>query len=75
MYRLSKLSLTLHVATITVERCYSGMKIVKTVLRNRIGDQFLSYCFICFIEKIFEDITNETIIKRFQGMSECRVHL
>ena len=51
VYRLLKLSLTLPVATATVERCFSGMKIVKTVLRNRIGDQFLSDCLICFIEK------------------------
>uniref|UniRef100_A0A0D3BLP4 TTF-type domain-containing protein n=1 Tax=Brassica oleracea var. oleracea TaxID=109376 RepID=A0A0D3BLP4_BRAOL len=74
VYRLLKLSLTLPVATATVERCFSGMKIVKTVLRNRIGDQFLSDC--CFIEKkIFEDVANETVIKRFQAMSERRVHL
>ncbi|ESQ33261.1 hypothetical protein EUTSA_v10005675mg, partial [Eutrema salsugineum] len=32
VYRLLKLVLTLPVATATVERCFSGMKIVKTVL-------------------------------------------
>ena len=76
VYRLLKLSLILHVATATVERCFSGIKTVKTVLRNRICDQFLSDCIICFTEKeIFEDVTNETVIKRFQTMSERRVHL
>lgn len=76
VYRLLKLALTLPVATATVERCFSGMKIVKTTLRNRIGDQFLSDCLICYIEKeLFEDVTNETVIKRFQAMSERRVHL
>ncbi|XP_013608239.1 PREDICTED: uncharacterized protein LOC106315002 [Brassica oleracea var. oleracea] len=38
VYRLLKLSLILHVATATVERCFSGIKTVKTVLRNRICD-------------------------------------
>ena len=76
VYWLLKLSLILHVATATVERCFSGIKTVKTVLRNRICDQFLSDCIICFTEKeIFEDVTNETVIKKFQTMSERRVHL
>ncbi|ESQ50414.1 hypothetical protein EUTSA_v10002288mg [Eutrema salsugineum] len=51
VYRLLKLTLTLPVATPTVERCFLGMKIVKTVLRNDIGDQFLSDCLICYIKK------------------------
>jgi len=38
VYRLLKLILILHVATATVERCFSAMKIVKTDRRNRIGD-------------------------------------
>jgi len=36
--RLLKLILILPVATATVERCFSAMKIVKTDRRNRIGD-------------------------------------
>ncbi|ESQ50249.1 hypothetical protein EUTSA_v10002181mg [Eutrema salsugineum] len=33
-------------------------------------------CLVCFIEKhVLETITNETVIKRFQNMSERRVHL
>ncbi|AEE77626.1 General transcription factor 2-related zinc finger protein [Arabidopsis thaliana] len=38
LMRLLKLILILHVATATVERCFSAMKIVKTDRRNRIGD-------------------------------------
>ncbi|ESQ50277.1 hypothetical protein EUTSA_v10002330mg [Eutrema salsugineum] len=76
VYRLLKLCLILPVATATVERCFSAMKIVKTTLRNSIGDEFLSDCLVCFIEKqVLETITNETVIKRFQNMSERRVHL
>ncbi|ESQ28986.1 hypothetical protein EUTSA_v10024135mg [Eutrema salsugineum] len=50
VYRLLKLVLTLPVATATVERCFSAMKFVKTTSRNRIRDQFLSDCLVCFIE-------------------------
>ena len=51
VYRLLKLVLVLPVATATVERCFSAIKIVKTFLRNRIGDKFMSICLICYVEK------------------------
>ncbi|CAM8991447.1 unnamed protein product [Rhodiola kirilowii] len=41
VFRLLKLVLTLSVATATVERCFSAMKIVKTSLCNRMADPFL----------------------------------
>ncbi|XP_013601272.1 PREDICTED: uncharacterized protein LOC106308682 [Brassica oleracea var. oleracea] len=69
VYRLLKLILP--VATATVERSFSAMKIVKTDRRNRIGDQFLNDCLICFIEKdVFEKIMNVTVMKRFQDMKD-----
>ena len=40
IYRLLKLALTLPVATASVERCFSTMKLMKTYLRNRMGDEF-----------------------------------
>ncbi|ESQ50881.1 hypothetical protein EUTSA_v10022584mg [Eutrema salsugineum] len=74
VYRLLKLVLTLPVATATVERCFSAMKFVKTTSRNGIRDQFLSDCLVCFIEKeLFESVTNETVMKRFQTMAQHRV--
>ncbi|EOA33131.1 hypothetical protein CARUB_v10016470mg [Capsella rubella] len=76
VYRLLKLVLTLRVATASVERCFSAMKLVKTAARNRIGDQFLSDCLVCYIEKeLFEAVTNENVIKRFQLLNERRVVL
>ena len=73
VYRLLKLALTLPVATATVERCFSAMKIVKNALRNKIGDDYLSYSLICFVEKQFLDtITNETIVDRFHKMKNRR---
>ena len=76
VYRLLKLVLTLPVATVSVERCFSAVKLVKTTARNRIGDQFLSDCMVCFIEKeLFDSVSNERVIERFQKMNERRVVL
>jgi len=76
IYRLVKLSLILPVATATVERCFSAMKLVKSVLRNRISDGFLNDCVICAIEReAFSKITNEEIIKRFLLMCPRRFQL
>ena len=76
VYRLLKLVLNLPVATATVKRCFSAMKIVKTSLRNRISDQFLNDCVICFVEKeLFEKITNEIVVKRFQTMESRMINL
>nr|XP_043614692.1 uncharacterized protein LOC122586772 [Erigeron canadensis] len=69
VYRLVKLALVLPVATATVERCFSSMKLVKTDLRNRIGDMFFNSCLICSIEReALANVTNEQIIKRFLNM-------
>ncbi|RID52634.1 hypothetical protein BRARA_G00086 [Brassica rapa] len=76
VYRLLKLALILPVATATVERCFSAMKIVKTDRRNRIGDEFLNDCLVCYIEKdVFQTVTNETAMKRFQNMKDRRMLL
>ncbi|KAL4571449.1 hypothetical protein LXL04_018209 [Taraxacum kok-saghyz] len=42
VYLLLKLALILPIATASVERAFSAMKLVKTDLRNKMGDQFLS---------------------------------
>ena len=73
VYRLLKLALVLPVATATVERCFSTMKLVKSDLRNRIGDGFLSDCLISAIEKeALANVTNEDVINRFQKMKTRR---
>jgi hypothetical protein len=69
VYRLLKLVLVLPVATATVEKCFSGMKIVKTSLSNRMGDQHLSHRLICYIEKEeMKKVSNETVVRRFMTM-------
>ena len=40
-------------AAASVERCFSAMKIVKVVLHNRIGDEFMNDCIVCLMEHGF----------------------
>ncbi|KAK9757909.1 hypothetical protein RND81_01G194300, partial [Saponaria officinalis] len=42
------------------ERAFSAMNIIKTDLRNKMGDDFLTNCLVCYIEKdVFRSIDNE----------------
>ena len=69
VYRLLKLVLVLPVATATIERCFSGMKIAKTSLSNRMGDEHLSHRLICYIEKEeMKKVSNESVVRRFMTM-------
>ena len=73
VYQLLKLVLVLPVATASVERCFSGMKIVKTVLRNRIGDDFMNHCIICFLEqRLLYSIPRKDVIDYFLKMRDRR---
>ncbi|XP_028118402.1 uncharacterized protein LOC114315969 [Camellia sinensis] len=49
--RLIHLVLTLPISTATTKRAFSAMKIVKTRLRNRMKDDFLSSYLLTFVEK------------------------
>ncbi|XP_023731068.1 uncharacterized protein LOC111878805 [Lactuca sativa] len=51
VYLILKLALILPVATANVERAFSAMKLVKTDVRNKMGDQFLSDSLVSYIEK------------------------
>ncbi|KAJ9556488.1 hypothetical protein OSB04_011102 [Centaurea solstitialis] len=76
VYRLLKLALVLPIATATVERCFSAMKIVKTDLRNKIGDEFLNDELICTIEKeALLNVTSDDVINQFQKMKSRRTQL
>ena len=72
-YRLLKLVIVLPIATATVERSFSAMRIVKTYLRNRLGDDALKYDLICYVEKSeMRKVTNDAVIDRFEAMKERR---
>ena len=59
--------LVLPIATALVERCFSVVKFVKTDLQNRIGDEFMNDCVVCFVEQEFLDaIPNDDVIVRFR---------
>ncbi|KAH7655857.1 Ribonuclease H-like protein [Dioscorea alata] len=66
VYRLIELALILPVATTSVERSFSAMNIIKTDLRNKIGDEWLNDMMICYIERqLFATIDDEAILVRF----------
>ncbi|XP_071706723.1 uncharacterized protein [Rutidosis leptorrhynchoides] len=76
VYRLLKLALVLPVATATVERCFSTMKLVKSDLRNRMNDDFLNGCLLGAIEReALARVKDETIMNRFQRMKYRRGQL
>ncbi|XP_031378142.1 zinc finger MYM-type protein 1 [Punica granatum] len=76
VYLLMKLALILPVATASVERIFSAMKIVKNRLRNKMGDSWMNDCLITYIEKdIFCNIDNERILNSFQVMRPRKGHL
>ncbi|KAI3725286.1 hypothetical protein L1987_65069 [Smallanthus sonchifolius] len=74
VYRILKLALVLPVATVTVERCFSKMKLIKTDLRNRMGDEYLNNALICAVEKeTFYKVKEEDVMTRFQAFKNRRL--
>ncbi|KAG5629230.1 hypothetical protein H5410_000947 [Solanum commersonii] len=68
-WSLVKLTLIIHVATASVKRAFSSMKYIKNDLRNRMDEDLLNGCLVCYIEcSIFKNITNDALIDRFQNM-------
>ena len=64
--RLLRLVVTLPVSTATAERSFSVMKLVKTRLRTKLGDDFLRHCVIIHIEReLAEKISIEEVIDTF----------
>ncbi|KAI3513615.1 hypothetical protein L1887_20951 [Cichorium endivia] len=76
VYLLLKLALILPVATASVERAFSAMKLIKTDIHNKMGDQFLSDSLVSYVEKsVLESINNDTIMKIFQNIRPRRIQL
>ena len=64
------------VATTTVERAFSTMNIVKNRLRNRMGDSWMNDCLVTYIEKkIFREVEQENVMKRYQNIKTRREQL
>ncbi|KAH0752155.1 hypothetical protein KY285_005303 [Solanum tuberosum] len=76
VYLLVKLTLIIPVATASVERAFSSMKYIKNDLRNRMDEDLLNGCLVCYIERsIFKNVSNDAIIDRFQNMKTRRGQL
>ena len=76
VYWLLKLSFILPVATANVERVFSAMNIVKNCLQNRMGDEWMNNCLVTYIENdVFDSITDDAIMERFQQMKTRRGQL
>ncbi|KAI5313846.1 hypothetical protein L3X38_043022 [Prunus dulcis] len=76
VYLLLTLALVLPVATASVGRAFSAMNIVKTPLRNKMGNQWLSDSLVVYIEKdVFSCISNANIMRRFHDMKPRRQQL
>ncbi|XP_047340898.1 zinc finger MYM-type protein 1-like [Impatiens glandulifera] len=74
--RLIRLVLTLPVSTATTDRAFSAMKLVKTTLRNKMEEKFLTDSMIVYIEReLSENIDNDTIIKEFYSKKNRRAQL
>ncbi|CAH9074661.1 unnamed protein product [Cuscuta epithymum] len=72
--RLVRLVLTLPISTASGERAFSAMKLVKTRLRNKMEDDFLTSYLITYIEKeIAQSFDTDTIIDEFCDMKERRL--
>jgi len=71
--RLIRLIMTLHVSTATTERtCFH----CKTVLRNKMKEEFLEDSMIIYIEReLVEDIDSDSIIDEFYSTKHRRVQL
>jgi hypothetical protein len=71
VYHLLKLVLILPVATASVERCFSATNVVKKKLHNKMGDQFMGDCLICYVEKdMFSTISNAEVFDLFKKMKD-----
>ena len=69
--RLILLVLTLPVLTVTTERAFFAMKLIKMRLRNNMEDDFLASYMITYIEKdIARTFTIDSIIDEFDTMKE-----
>ena len=74
IYRVVKLVLTFSVSTTTTERAFSTMNGIKTDLRNKMEDEFLSDAMMLFIERdIAVTISMDSIIDDFENLKRWRV--
>ncbi|KAK3226113.1 hypothetical protein Dsin_005975 [Dipteronia sinensis] len=73
-YKLIHLVLTLPVSTATTERAFSTMKLIKTSLRNKMENEFLTNFMVVYIEReIAGAIDPDFIIDKFDLLKNRRI--
>ncbi|MFS7938385.1 putative HAT dimerization domain-containing protein [Helianthus anomalus] len=76
VFRVMKLALILPVATATVERCFSKLKLVKTDLHSRMGPEFLNNAMFVRSKRIFfHKVKDDDVMERFQATKKNRTNL
>ena len=74
VYRIVKLELTLPVSTATTEWTFSAIKFVKTNLRNKMENDFLTESLMLYIENdIILTFSLDSIINDFEELKELQV--
>jgi hypothetical protein len=74
VFRAIVLLLTRLVSTTTIECAFSALKIVKTRLRNKIEDEFLTDSLMLYIEReIAVTFSTDSIIYDFRDMKKRKV--
>ena len=74
MYRIVRLVLTLPVSTATTERAFLAIKIIKTNLRNKMENDFLTDFLMLYIEKdIASTFSLDSIVDDFEDLKKRRV--
>jgi hypothetical protein len=74
VFRVVVLLLIFLVSTISTKRAFSTMNIVKTKLRNKIEDEFLTNSLMLYIEReITVTFSTDSIIDDFRDMKEQKV--
>ena len=70
---LGTLVLILPVATTNIERAFSTMSIVKSKLRNKMGDSLLDDGLVTYIQRdAFAEVNEDDIIDTFMAMQKLR---
>ena len=71
---MARFVLTLLVSIAIIERAFSAMKVVKTNLRNKIENDFLTNSLMLYIENDIVSIFNlDSIIDDFEDLKEYQV--
>ncbi|XP_075675090.1 uncharacterized protein LOC142644339 [Castanea sativa] len=74
VYRMVRLVLTLLVFPATTDRAFLAMKVVKTNLRNKMENEFLTDSLMLYIEKdIASTFCLDLIVDDLEDLKECRV--